>query len=628
MVVGIILGASIFVQPAEINRHVPTVPGVFLVWTVAGTLTLFGALVSAELASAFPRTGGVYVFLKETLSPVWGFLWGWAMFWSVHSGIIAATSVILARYIAYFLPLDDLGVRVTAICGVLLLSWINYLGVRQGSLLQTVVTAAKVLAILLLLAMVVAFGAPAGPAAAAGAAAPPPFREFVLAVSAALFAFGGWHMVTYAAGETRDPARTIPRALVAGSLTVTACYVALNAAYLYLLPLDRAVSSPRVAAEAVPWSPSCSPRPRWSSPPSPSPPIRFGPPAGWRWSCQAGLFTISARGSVMRIIDFHNHYYPPAYLEALRSGPSAVRVTVDEQGNPCLHYAGDYNIAVPGHRDIGYRARVLAAHGVDMQVLTLTTPGVHVESPATAARLSTLVNDAFAEVSADASGRFTALATLPLNDPAAAVKELRRALRQLGFRGAMLFSNGNGVALSDERYWPLYEAADGAGAVLYIHPTHPPSVEAMADFWLMPLVGFPFDTTLAAASLVFRGVAERFPRIRWVLAHLGGAIPYLAERLDRGFHAFRECRAHIARPPSDYLRRFFYDAVNFDAAAIRLAIAFAGADHILAGSDYPHQIGSLPRMIETIRGLEVSEQDRSAIFGANAARLLELGARP
>ena len=98
----------------------------------------------------------------------------------------------------------------------------------------------------------------------------------------------------------------------------------------------------------------------------------------------------------MRIIDFHNHYYPPAYLEALRSGPSAVEVRVGEDGNLRLHYPGDYNIVVRGHRDIDYRERVLAEHGVDAQVLTLTTPGTHVEAPATAARLAALVNDAFA----------------------------------------------------------------------------------------------------------------------------------------------------------------------------------------------------------------------------------------
>jgi aminocarboxymuconate-semialdehyde decarboxylase len=121
----------------------------------------------------------------------------------------------------------------------------------------------------------------------------------------------------------------------------------------------------------------------------------------------------------MRVIDFHNHYYPPAYLDALRSGSSTVKVTIDADGNPCLHYPGDYNVAVPGHRDIDYREQVLKDHRVDTQVITLTTPGTHVETPDAAVRLSRLVNDAFADVVASKKGRFTSLATLPLNDPRA-----------------------------------------------------------------------------------------------------------------------------------------------------------------------------------------------------------------
>ena len=140
----------------------------------------------------------------------------------------------------------------------------------------------------------------------------------------------------------------------------------------------------------------------------------------------------------------------------------------------------------------------------------------------------------------------------------------------------------------------------------------------------MPLVGFLFDTTLAAAGLVFSGVAERFPRTRWVLGHLGGAIPYLAERLDRGFHAFEECRKNISKPPSEYLKHFYFDTVNFDPHAIELAIAFAGANHILAGSDYPHQIGSIEKMLESIRALRISDADKSKILGGNAAQLLRL----
>src|SRR6478736_10247797 len=114
----------------------------------------------------------------------------------------------------------------------------------------------------------------------------------------------------------------------------------------------------------------------------------------------------------MPIIDFHNHFYPPAYLDALRSGSSAVEVTIDGDGNPRIYYPGDYNVAVPGHRDIDYREQVLKDSGVDTQVITLTTPGTHIEEPATAVRLARLTNDAFARVVADKHGRFVALATL------------------------------------------------------------------------------------------------------------------------------------------------------------------------------------------------------------------------
>jgi aminocarboxymuconate-semialdehyde decarboxylase len=326
----------------------------------------------------------------------------------------------------------------------------------------------------------------------------------------------------------------------------------------------------------------------------------------------------------MRIVDVHNHYYPPAYLDALRAGGSNVKITTDAEGNPWLHYPGDYNIAVRGHRDIAYREGVLKQEGVATQVISLTTPGTHVEPPATAAKQASLVNDAFARVVSDYKGRYAAYATLPLNDVAASVKELERARTQLGMRGAMLFSNVNGVALADKRFWPLYEAANAMDAVLHIHPTNPVSVEAITEYWLMPLVGFLFDTTVAAAHLVFAGVPEKFARIRWVLGHLGGAIPYLAERLDRGFHAFKECRVNINRPPSEYLKQFYFDTVNFDRDALMLAIAFAGAGHILAGSDYPHQIGSIPSMLKALRGLPILEADRAAILGGNAVKLLGL----
>lgn len=253
MVAGIVLGASIFVQPSEISREVPNVPAMLGVWVLAGLLTFCGAMVCAELAAAFPQTGGVYVFLNEGVSPAAGFLWGWAMFWCAHSGIIAAIGVVVARYVGYFAPLGERGVRGVAIAVILLLSGVNYLGVRQGSLIQTILTAAKVLAIALIFVLVFASGKHGLGIRDVTALRTqlPTAHEFLEALVAGLFAFGGWHMVTYASGETREAEKTIPRALLIGTVMVAACYLALNTAYLHVLPLDRIVASKRVAADAA-----------------------------------------------------------------------------------------------------------------------------------------------------------------------------------------------------------------------------------------------------------------------------------------------------------------------------------------------------------------------------------------
>jgi APA family basic amino acid/polyamine antiporter len=257
MVVGTIIGASIFVQPSEITGRVPSVWAIFAVWALCGLLTLFGALVSAELASTLPESGGVYAFLRESFGPWLGFLWAWAMFWTMHTGIIAAIATVFARYAGYFMPLGDLGSRLFAMSAVLVLSAVNYRGVRQGSNLQTLFTAGKVMAVVAIIVLGFLWGRDAHADMVALAAVSPPelapwgAGDFALAMVAGLFAFGGWHMVTYNAEETEDPRRTIPRALVIGTLVVTACYVALNAVYLYLLPLDVVASSDRVAADAA-----------------------------------------------------------------------------------------------------------------------------------------------------------------------------------------------------------------------------------------------------------------------------------------------------------------------------------------------------------------------------------------
>ena len=249
MVVGTIIGASIFVQPSEITRQLPSVGAIIAAWIAAGLLTMAGALVSSELASAFPETGGVYIFLKEAYSPAAGFLWGWAMLWSMHSGIIAAIAVVFARYLGVFVPLGDAGLRAAAVALILGLSAINITGVRYGGLVQNVFTAAKLAAIVFLVAA--GLGWSTGVVTTSASTMPVSAHGLILAIAAGLFAYGGWHMVTYTAGETIDAARTIPRALLIGTVVVTACYAGLNAIYLRVLPLDAVRGSTHVAADAA-----------------------------------------------------------------------------------------------------------------------------------------------------------------------------------------------------------------------------------------------------------------------------------------------------------------------------------------------------------------------------------------
>lgn len=326
------------------------------------------------------------------------------------------------------------------------------------------------------------------------------------------------------------------------------------------------------------------------------------------------------------IIDFHNHYYPERYLAELERGASRTRVAKDGEGRLLVQYPGDYNVVVRGHRDLAERVHVMDQHGVDVQVITLTTPGTHIEEPARGVELARLVNDEFADAATRYAGRFAPLAALPLNDPDAAVLELERAVTQLGHRGALLFSNIEGRPLDDPAYFPLWQKFAELDVPAFLHPTNPANVDAVADYRLTAILGFLFDTTVAATRLIFAGVLERLPTLKVVVGHLGGTIPYLAERADRGYEAYTECREHITRPPSEYFRRMYYDTVNFNPHAQRLALAFAGPANIVFGSDYPHQVGSVGRALDAVRSLGLDGDQQSAILGGTAASLLGLRA--
>ena len=323
-------------------------------------------------------------------------------------------------------------------------------------------------------------------------------------------------------------------------------------------------------------------------------------------------------------IDFHNHFYPDAYIQELKREKGYASVSTDDLGRLLIHYTGDYNVVVGPHIDIEHRLRDMDQNDIDMQVLTLTTPGVERESPERGVRLARLTNDGFAEITQKYPERFTALATLPLQDPEAAVEELERAVTELGLKGAMLLSNVNGKPLDREEFLPVFEKAVKLDVPMHIHPTSPINAGSMEDLRLVPMIGFGVDTSLSVIRLILSGVMKRLPDLKLVASHVGGIFPFLRGRIETCFNAYPECKVHIKEPPSTFLKRVWMDSIIYDNDVLMSALAFSGVGKMMLGTDHPHQITDIKNAVQRIRDLDISKTDKEKILGGNAEKLLKL----
>lgn len=325
------------------------------------------------------------------------------------------------------------------------------------------------------------------------------------------------------------------------------------------------------------------------------------------------------------ILDFHNHFFPNAYLKELAKGDADASVETDDQGRTIMVTDGDYNIIVEEHHNPVARIDAMNAAGVDMQCLSMTVPGVHSERAQIGIKLAQIVNDGFAQVAHDHPDHFTALAALPLQDPHAAVVELERAVVDGRLKGGTLFTHINGAQLDHVDFWPLYEKACELDVPLFVHPIVPAHIGAMREYRIVAVEGFLFETSVAVSRMIYSGLLDRYPNLTLILAHMGGTLPFLAERMDRGFEVYPECREKISEPPSIALKKMYMDTFPHSQKAIEFCIDFAGADKLLMGSDYPHQIGDLPGAVSTINDLAISDADKALILGGNARRVLKVG---
>ncbi|MHB8095419.1 MAG: APC family permease [Candidatus Aminicenantales bacterium] len=256
IVVGAMIGSGIFINPANIARDVGT-PGLMLaVWVMGGILSFFGALAVSELGAAYPQAGGVYVYLREAYGPLIAFLFGWAIFLVIEAGTVATLAVGFAsKYLPYFVKMSGLQTKVVAVGLIAVLAFVNILGAKKGAILTNVLTSVKFVGLIGVCVVVFIFAdGSTGNFFSSGAAAPRAggvVGSFGIALVAALWAYKGWETSTYCAGEVRNPMKTLPLGLFAGTLTVMLLYILANLAYLYVLPAPTMAASSRVAADAM-----------------------------------------------------------------------------------------------------------------------------------------------------------------------------------------------------------------------------------------------------------------------------------------------------------------------------------------------------------------------------------------
>jgi aminocarboxymuconate-semialdehyde decarboxylase len=327
--------------------------------------------------------------------------------------------------------------------------------------------------------------------------------------------------------------------------------------------------------------------------------------------------------STGRKFDLHTHYYPPIYFDKIRELPSEFSFGKSPSGQTIITYRGARFFGVtPPMTDVTKRIEDMDRVGIDVEVVSLSTPNVFFADAQHQPEIARMVNDAYAELIAQHPKRFKAFASIPMDNPDTALAELHRAIDELKLNGVILLSNIGGKALTSPEYRPFFEEANRMKLCILLHPMLPANTDPFREYVLGPIIGFMFDTTLAIARLCFDGMLKGFPNIRWIAAHLGGAVPYLMERMDNGWRDFPECRAKIDELPSTYLKRLYYDTVNFNSHMLLMVRNMIGADRMVMGSDYPHLLGSIERSVSSIEGLEIPADEKRRIFEGTALGIL------
>ena len=326
----------------------------------------------------------------------------------------------------------------------------------------------------------------------------------------------------------------------------------------------------------------------------------------------------------MPVIDVHTHMFTPKWLELLKNEGGAYNIKTRPDGQQEI-FRGNTPVVIPqrGHFDYALRIKHMDAAGIDISIVSLTCPNVYWGNEGVSCRAAIESNDTMAQAQATYPERIRWFTSLPWEYPERAVEELRRSCAN-GAIGVMVLANVSGRSLTDPLFAPIWAEIDKLALPVLVHPTDPPGVDMMdmTKFDLSWSVGFMFDTTLALTRMIFEGFFDQYPNLKIIASHGGGTLPYLVGRFEKGDEVEIPARRQMKRKPTDYLRHIYYDCITYNPGALQYLVSVVGAEHVMFGTDWPHQVHDTKGAFANTAKLPQTQCD--AIRGANARRVFNL----
>jgi aminocarboxymuconate-semialdehyde decarboxylase len=316
-------------------------------------------------------------------------------------------------------------------------------------------------------------------------------------------------------------------------------------------------------------------------------------------------------------IDVHAHIFSNAYIDGLRRVFGNDNSPAGQDAQRLIKWMStDLRMT-----DVEGRLEEMEKWGIAMQVLSVPFHGALVQDKSAAVDLTNMANEMILRPARAYPERFRLLLTLPLQFPEFAVEVLDRFAKEPNVVGVALMGTAGGRPLNDPAFFPVYGELERRSLPFLLHPISPPGLDCMLELNLANVVGFMFETTLAATRLVLAGVFERHPKLQMIFPHLGGLAPYLMGRIQWGYERFPACNENLSAPPETYFKRFYYDTVCRNVPALRMALSMFGVEHVLFGTDIPFR-EDIDLQLQDLDALKLSDAERRAVDGDNAARLL------